>query len=141
MNYSLLKLGFTEDTKDRLKDLTAGAVAGAVSNLAVAPIDTVADTQRNWRTLSSATKAERAASKSALETAKLIYKERGMGGFYGGAGTKVLKVAPATALSFMLYGLAKKTLDKQAEYAMEKEEDFALRMSDTANKITKRYPK
>lgn len=109
----LFKLGFTKNTDDKVKDLIAGATAGALSNLAVAPIDTVADTQRNWRTLSSSTKAERKASSSAIQTAKMVFKERGIKGFYGGAGTKVLKVAPATALSFMLYGMAKKTLDKR----------------------------
>jgi hypothetical protein len=107
---TLIKLGFEEKTRDRLKDLTAGGIAGAASNLAVAPIDTIADTQRTWRTISSATKAERAASKSALQTAKQIYQQSGIKGFYTGSPTKMLKIAPASALSFMLYGLTKDIL-------------------------------
>jgi hypothetical protein len=109
----LVKLGFKDKTQERMKDLVAGAAAGALSNLAVAPIDTVADTQRTWRTISSATKAERAASGSAIQTAKQIYNQSGVKGFYSGSPTKMLKLAPAGALSFMLYGLTKDLLSKQ----------------------------
>jgi Mitochondrial carrier protein len=111
---SLIKLGFKDKSKrDTLQDLAAGGIAGAVSSFAVAPLDTVADTMRQWRTGSSSSASERAASKSAISVAKKIYKEHGIPGLYTGSTTKMLKIAPASAISFGLYGLAKSKLQRE----------------------------
>jgi hypothetical protein len=117
---TLTKLGFKEDTREQLKDLAAGAIAGAVANLAVKPIDVVADTRPIGRFLDK--KLSVGAQNNVLKQVKEMYqisKEQNAGrfapgvrGFYSGSVMKTLKVAPFSALSYMLYGLAKRHFDK-----------------------------
>jgi hypothetical protein len=89
----LEKLAKTE-IKDTIKDLGAGAVAGAVSSLVVAPIDTVADAMKPGSTY---------VGQSAKDVIRSIYKSHGLKGFYKGMGVKLLKIAPAQALAFAIY--------------------------------------
>lgn len=123
---TLTKLGFE---KRRLEDLTAGAAAGAIASLVVAPIDAVKDTMKMNQTANRNALAAidagkmpassfHAAPVKVLSVAKDIWKrEKGIKnkfmGFYRGAGTSILKIAPAAALQFMLYGLGKEILERK----------------------------
>jgi hypothetical protein len=127
---TLIKLGFDRDNaKHRLGDLAAGAIAGGAASIAVAPLDAVKDTMkmnqtanRNAQTaIASGAKNPATFHKAPTkmwEVTKDIWKnEKGtknkLMGFYRGAGTGVLKIAPMAALQFMLYGLAKDTIQRK----------------------------
>jgi hypothetical protein len=127
---TLTKLGFDrEPTKRRMHDLLAGAAAGVIGNFAVAPIDAIKDTMkmnqtanRNALTAIDAGKMPAASFHAApikmMEVAKDIWtREKGLKnkamGFYRGSGTSALKIAPAAALQFMLYGLGKEILERK----------------------------
>ena len=78
---------FDEEAK---KDLTSGAIGGGVSALIMNPVDVINTAQQREGT-------------SAWKTVKNLYQSKKGGGikaFYRGTSTKVLKVAPATAISY-----------------------------------------
>ena len=107
---NLTKLGFD---KDRLKDLAAGAGAGAVATFAVAPLDAVKDTQKQYQNINRTTFTKHPTTMTGVAK-ELWHSGKGFKGkasnFYRGTGTSILKIAPATALQFMLYGLLKDKL-------------------------------
>ena len=142
---NIIKLGFDDKDKQEGKrkvlNLAAGGLAGAISNVAVAPIDTIKDVQRqnksvnrnemkDWEALAakdpSAVKP-RIKPESFNAVAKDIWShEVGMKNklksFYAGTGAGVAKVAPAMAISFLAYDTLKDQIDdrfpkhtKQAE--------------------------
>ncbi len=119
----LHKLGFTSHKERKVRpdaDLMAGALAGAISSLSVAPIDRTADAKSLGKFLGKdLTPQDR---KSTINLIKKMYQigkaEKGgslggFRGFYEGAGVKALKLAPATAISFVAYEQLKKRLNKK----------------------------
>jgi hypothetical protein len=102
---NLNKLGFE---KKRTDDLIAGGTAGALANLVVAPIDAIADSRRAGTFL-----GHKLMSKTIPAQIKEMYYIGGPKGFFSGAGVKMLKVAPASALSFALYGITKDILQRK----------------------------
>ena len=82
------------DINDTIKDLGAGAAAGGISSLIVAPIDTIADAMKPGSFY---------VGRSAKDIIKSIYHLYGWRGFYKGTGVKLLKIAPAQALAFTIY--------------------------------------
>lgn len=111
-----------QDFKDNLKDLGAGAIAGAASSLIVAPIDRVSDAKATGGFLG--TSFSRAAKHNTFKQIKEIinisrkhYEGKAfpaIRGFYTGAGVKALKLAPATAISFLLFQLLKSKNDNKS---------------------------
>ena len=115
---TLTKLGFD---KERLKDLAAGAGAGAAATFAVAPLDAIKDTQKQYQNLNRINLAKGKASTHPMSMSG-VAKELWTSGkdfkskasnFYRGTGTAVLKIAPAAALQFMIYGLLKEKLQRK----------------------------
>ena len=123
---NLIKLGFN---RDRAKDLVAGAGAGAAATFAVAPLDAIKDTQKQYQNLNRISKARFEAGEIPItkvtkhpEALRRVAKElwtsgKGVKGkainFYRGTGTSILKIAPAAALQFMIYGLLKEKLQRK----------------------------
>ena len=88
------------------KKVIGGGLAGGISTLAIMPIDTISDTQKQWRNTRGEPELNRT-SHSFLATAKELahpkIREGAQGGpkpFYAGAGGKLLKVMPSMALTF-----------------------------------------
>jgi hypothetical protein len=88
------------------KKMLQGGAAGGAATLAVMPIDTISDTQKQWRNTKDQPELTHT-SKSFLATAKELahpkIREGAQGGvspFYAGAGGKLLKVIPSMALTF-----------------------------------------
>ena len=108
---NLTKLGFD---RDRLKDLAAGAGAGAAASLVVAPLDAIKDTQKQYQNINRSAKSAKHPVSFTGVTKELWHTGKGIGGkidnFYRGTGTAMLKVAPMAALQFMLYGFLKDKL-------------------------------
>jgi solute carrier family 25 protein 16 len=109
-------------SKEHLKvwaQLTAGAVAGAVSQTASYPLEVI---RRNMQVAGSPEMAASSATKDALgrhqpgryrttwETAKHIYSVRGFRGFFVGLSIGYLKVTPMVAVSFAVYEYMKRVL-------------------------------
>lgn len=135
----LLKLGFDQKDKDNTKrkvqTLAAGAFAGAVSSVAVAPIDSIKDTQKlhinNNRIAEETAKRVAAETSTAFEAphmqstgfgevAKDLWQStKGKGlkakyqTFYPGNMGSVLKIAPATAISFLVYDTLKDKINEK----------------------------
>jgi Mitochondrial carrier protein len=119
----LYKLGFKQKSKQHVKpkaELLAGALAGAISSLAVAPIDRTADVRSLGRFLGQdiPTSIRTSTPKLLKEMYRIGKKEKigplgGIRGFYEGAGIKALKLAPATAISFLTYEALKKQFNKK----------------------------
>lgn len=89
------------------KILTAGT-AGGLTSLAIMPIDTISDTQKQWRNTRGEPELNRI-SHSFLGTAKELarpkVRENTKGGvrpFYAGAAGKLMKTIPSNALMFAL---------------------------------------
>lgn len=101
--------------KQTANKLFAGAAAGVGATAAIYPLDYVGDVQKSWRTAAKGVgevERQRALSKSFVSTAKEIYQHHGgVKGFYAGAGSKLVKVAPAMALTFALNDVISKKLD------------------------------
>jgi hypothetical protein len=127
----LLKLGFNEkdkrEGKKKVLGLVAGGVAGAISNLAVAPIDTIKDTQKSNQVTNRNELKDWEISKTGPqptpkptgmgEVAKDIWTHektlpKKVKAFYRGSSAGVLKVAPAMAISFLAYDTLKEKIDK-----------------------------
>lgn len=84
----------------------AGGLSGMGSAAIIMPVDTISDTQKQWRNTRNEPELNRI-SKSFLATAKeLVHpkaRENAQGGirpFYAGGIGKLLKVAPAQAMGF-----------------------------------------
>ena len=115
---NLIKLGFD---KERVKDLVAGAGAGAAATFAVAPLDAIKDTQKQYQNLNRINKAKGIPAlhpeSMGKVTKELWHSGKGISGkainFYRGTGTSMLKIAPAVALQFMIYGLLKEKLQRK----------------------------
>jgi hypothetical protein len=84
------------------KDALTGAAAGTTATLATMPLEII-QIQQSTGPLKG---------KSFLNVAKNIYAKEGIRGFYTGTGTKLLKVAPTTAITFAAYELLKSHLGK-----------------------------
>jgi hypothetical protein len=121
------KLAKSEDRKNVLKDLAAGASAGLAASYATYPIDTISNRKQMHPGLTIpditkgyyeegkqlATKGKLFAGKSGNILSRFMQRHPRIGGashFYGGAGVKVFKVAPYTAISFALYEALKKKM-------------------------------
>ena len=100
------------------KEMLVGGGGGAIATMAVMPIDTISDTQKQWRMTKDQPELTQA-SKSFLATAKELahpkIREGAKGGvrpFYAGAPGKLMKVVPSMALTFAgkqkIEGLLKK---------------------------------
>lgn len=85
----------------RLRYLVAGAMAGAVSRTATAPLD------RLKVLLAVQTHSTTA---SIMQGLKHIYDRNGVMGFFRGNGLNVLKVAPESAMKFYAYEIMKKVV-------------------------------
>lgn len=85
-------------------DLTAGALAGAISQAASYPFEVIRRRQQIGGIL-------RPSSMLTLrETIMWIYKTRGLRGFYIGLGIGYMKVVPMTAISFAVWSAMKRQL-------------------------------
>jgi len=74
--------------------LLAGGIAGAISRTATAPLDR----------LKVVLQAQTAGQSSSIMGAfGDIYKEGGIKSFFRGNGTNVIKIAPETAIKFIMY--------------------------------------
>jgi hypothetical protein len=100
----------TADTRKKFlqvaKSLIPGAAAGATATMAVMPLDTITDTQKQWRNTKDEPGLNRI-GRSFSATTKELYdpKERkgadkGIAPFYTGAGGKIMKVAPSMAITY-----------------------------------------
>jgi solute carrier family 25 phosphate transporter 23/24/25/41 len=85
----------------RLRYLVAGAMAGAVSRTATAPLD------RLKVLLAVQTHSTTA---SILHGLKHIYDRNGVMGFFRGNGLNVLKISPESAMKFYAYEIMKKVV-------------------------------
>jgi len=91
-----------EENKKALKDIGLGAVAGTVATLATMPLELIQIQQATGKMK----------GKPFLTVAKHILRNEGFKGFYSGTGTKLLKVAPTTAITFATYEFLKNQFDK-----------------------------
>ena len=98
------KLAKERTRREVVEDLGAGAAAGVAATLATFPIDVVSDAQKPGNAIYDGWKAK--------DIAKDIYKTRGLKGFFKGSPMKVLKIAPASAISFAAYEGISKELKK-----------------------------
>lgn len=120
----IAKLAAAKRTKKEIaRDLAAGAGAGLVASYATYPIDTISNIKQYNPGLSTGaivkklyaegkTLAQEGKIFPRIKTVSNVFKRYpSLGGashFYGGAGIKIFKVAPYTALSFALYEAFKK---------------------------------
>ena len=96
-----------------VRDLTAGAIAGGVSGLAVTPISTVSDilstNARDEKSIFHNMKARQVVEhlyQEGANAAKALGKNKIIGGikhFYGGSGLKTVKIAPQNAIGMALF--------------------------------------
>lgn len=86
--------------KKPLKDVAIGAAAGTAATLGTMPLEIIQIQQATGPLK----------GKPFLEVARHILKNEGIKGFYSGTGTKLLKVAPTTALTFATYEFLKSKL-------------------------------
>lgn len=90
------------EKRKTFKDALTGAAAGSAATLATMPLEII-QIQQSTGPLKG---------KSFMNVAKRIYAKEGLRGFYTGTGTKLLKVAPTTAITFAAYELLKSQLNK-----------------------------
>lgn len=129
---TLIKLGFEDkdkkESKKKILSLMAGGAAGAISNFAVAPIDTIKDTQKQNQTSNrnALTKLREAglseagfkpAPEALGDVAKDIWNHekklsKKIKSFYKGTSAGALKVAPAMAISFLAYDTLKDKINQ-----------------------------
>ena len=103
-----------DNNQDMLHKLISGAGAGAGATSIIYPLDNIADIQKAWHNSANARHAH--IGKSFVATAKELYRTKGIKhGIYQGMGPKILKVAPAMALTFYLQGAISKGLNKTSE--------------------------
>lgn len=110
------KLALTPETLNNIKSLVAGAGAGAITGMAVMPLDVISDTQKQWRNTRN-DKQLNEVGKSFTSTAKELYRPKvrenadgGIGAFYAGAGGKMTKIIPNSALMFAVNNKLQKVL-------------------------------
>ncbi|GAQ89807.1 calcium-binding mitochondrial carrier protein [Klebsormidium nitens] len=106
-------------TQDSWKYLFAGAVAGAVSRTATAPLDRLKVLLQVQRQIAPAALSTELGGAATLATVRgsgmaaglaHIYKEGGVQGFFRGNGINVLKVAPESAIKFAAFEMLKPIL-------------------------------
>lgn len=85
-------------------DLTAGALAGAISQTASYPFEVIRRRQQVGGLLHPSRMQQ------ISETIRWIYATRGLGGFYIGLGIGYFKVVPMTAISFAVWSEMKRIL-------------------------------
>ena len=88
------------------KDVAIGGAAGAVATGMIMPVDTISDTQKQWRMTNNEPQLNRI-SKSFLSTAKELAHPKvrkdakgGISPFYAGGTGKLMKVVPAMGMTF-----------------------------------------
>lgn len=91
----------------QLRYLVAGAMAGAVSRTATAPLD------RLKVLLAIQTHTTTAGIMHGL---KHIYKQNGVAGFFRGNGLNVLKISPESAIKFYAYEIMKRVMVGDGEH-------------------------
>ena len=87
-----------------LPQLVAGGVAGAVSRTATAPIDR----------LKMIVQASSGSEVSVWKTARDVYAEGGPRAFFRGNAANVMKVAPETAVKFLVFDSAKQAISRDS---------------------------
>lgn len=124
----------------KYQGLTAGAIGGAISTAVVMPIDTISDTQKQWRNTKNEPDLNRI-SKSFFATAKELAKpkvregaEGGIKPFYAGAAGKLMKVVPASAIS---WDASQRVL---AHMKKAEKENKMTKANYIMEKIAKTYP-
>ena len=139
--YALEKQAKKQDKPSLVKSLLPGAVGGIVSGSVVMPIDVASDTMRQWGKTTGESLAHSEAAHSLWKTTKQIFNEskldpktlskiksprfaglaerlnkpvvRGLKGFYSGYGGKMLKIAPAMALTIGTSNYIKQQMEKK----------------------------
>lgn len=106
--------------KEHVKGLLPGAAAGTAATLAVMPLDTISDAQKQWRNTEKAPELNRV-GKSFIQTAKELYNPkvreitdampRGPKAFYTGMGGKLLKTVPSMAITYAVANSLTKKLE------------------------------
>ncbi|XP_037106469.1 calcium-binding mitochondrial carrier protein SCaMC-1-like [Syngnathus acus] len=99
---------FTEEEKTTglwWKQLSAGAMAGAVSRTGTAPLDRMKVFMQ--------VHASKSNNINLVDGFKQMLKEGGLGSLWRGNGINVLKIAPETAIKFMAYEKYKKMLSSE----------------------------
>ena len=93
-------------TSTGAKHIAQGAAGGALATMAVMPLDTISDVQKQWRNTKDQPELTEA-SKSFYKTTKEIYHpkiregaEGGIKPFYAGFGGKLIKTVPAQAITW-----------------------------------------
>lgn len=86
----------------QLRYLLAGAMAGAVSRTATAPLDRLK--------VMLAVQTHTTTATGIMHGLKHIYKHNGVAGFFRGNGLNVLKISPESAIKFYCYEVLKKVV-------------------------------
>jgi solute carrier family 25 phosphate transporter 23/24/25/41 len=86
----------------QLRYLVAGAMAGAVSRTATAPLDRLK--------VMLAVQTHTTTATGIMHGLKHIYKQNGVAGFFRGNGLNVLKISPESAIKFYAYEIMKRVV-------------------------------
>lgn len=118
----IIKLGdakaLVSKTPKIIRQMVAGGIGGGMAGMAIMPIDTISDTQKQWRNTRNDPELNRV-GRSFTATAKELYRpkvrkgsevEGGAQAFYTGASGKMMKIVPNMALGMMLTNNLEKAL-------------------------------
>jgi len=86
----------------QLRYLVAGAMAGAVSRTATAPLDRLK--------VMLAVQTQATTATGIVHGLKHIYQQNGVAGFFRGNGLNVLKISPESAIKFYAYEIMKRVV-------------------------------
>lgn len=81
---------------------------------------------------------QRAKYTGIIQALKLIAKEEGMAGLYGGMGPHLLKVVPNAAMMFLTYELVVRLFDERQAASLHRQHNETVSSSSTLNALPRK---